>query len=258
MTDPVRVVEIENFRRRTNRFDVDPTRGDLERGFGVGSLQGIVTQDGGPLRRWVHLFLEAPGRMSGAKEWIRNKYHIASTRSDAVTGAWEFRELDEDRFYTLLSFDHEGVYDPIAKGGITPGGGQIHELTFEHNPAAPVSDQWLPSYPVFNTVMRRSGPESPTLVQSRAWGNGKLRVNVSEDGGPLRRWVHCFVEAPWRNPGNKELGILYYVASLRSDPNTGVCEFKNLDESRTYTLQAYDITGQYDPVIKAGLIPEPM
>lgn len=35
----------------------------------------------------------------------------------------------------------------------------------------------------------------------------------------------------------------------------GVYRFENLDPNTTYGIVAYDVTGQYDPVIKMNLVP---
>jgi len=49
---------------------------------------------------------------------------------------------------------------------------------------------------------------------------------------------------------------LIQIRATRTDQNAW--EFTSLEEDRTYTVIAWDHTNTFDPVIKAGLIPEPM
>lgn len=38
---------------------------------------------------------------------------------------------------------------------------------------------------------------------------------------------------------------------------TGAWEFDELDENARYSVVAYDLSGEYDPVVKINLIPSP-
>lgn len=240
-------------RRRTGDADNLREQG-TSRGFGVGVLSGTVSHENGPLRRWVHLFLEEHWRRPGNLEKVPH-HHLGSVRSDPVTGAFEFRELDPNRWYTILAYDYTGTYDPVMISGVSPGAPM--EIVFETTPIIGNFGDPTPSFPVFNLVSPRNAHMTPNAAP-RGFGQGRLQVNVAQDGGPLRRWVHLYVEDLPRKPGNLELVSRHHIGAVRSHPDTGNCQFLNLDEGATFTVVAYDASGQYDPVIKAGLIPEPM
>lgn len=55
-------------------------------------------------------------------------------------------------------------------------------------------------------------------------------------------------------PGGYALPNATLVDRAQSDAS-GSYQFKNLDPARKYNVIAYDLTGQYDPVIKMNLIP---
>jgi hypothetical protein len=106
-------------------------------------------------------------------------------------------------------------------------------------------------------VWRRSG-DADTLssVNSRGFGSGVLRGTVTSDGGPLKRRVYLMLEEAWRAPGNIERPLLYPIGMTVSDATTGAWEFVDVDTGRLWTVIGYDHTGEFDPVIKAGLVPE--
>jgi hypothetical protein len=86
-------------------------------------------------------------------------------------------------------------------------------------------------------------------------GDHKLSVNVTTDGMPANRVVYLYWESAIR-PGNLHPPRIWFVA-MKEAPG-GQCEFPYLDGSVRYTIVSYDDQGLYDPVIKAGLTPEPM
>lgn len=89
-------------------------------------------------------------------------------------------------------------------------------------------------------------------------GNGRLQGSVlGSDDGPLARQVHVFEEIGVR-PGNLDLTRLLHRGTVRSSATDGSWTVEYLPMNARYTAQAFDDTGQYDPVTKAGLIPEPM
>jgi hypothetical protein len=228
------------------------------RGFGNTTLFGTVTSNNtGPLRRRVHLFLEAHSwRRPGNMEWVP-LFYLATVWSDPVTGYWEFRELDPTYFYTVKSYDNEGEYSPSIMAGLSPSFRVPVELGFVDTPIISEITDSSPAVSVFNLVPRRSSNDGTFASMSRGFGTGKLRINVSSDGGPLRRWVHLFLEENWRNPGNIERVRKYHIGSVRSASETGLCEFRELDLNALFTVEAYDIEGNYPPVTQGGLIPEP-
>ena len=95
-------------------------------------------------------------------------------------------------------------------------------------------------------------------VEQYAFGQGRLRGTVvGPDDAPKRRRVHLFVEEDF-HPSNLRPGFTRPISVTRSDESSGEWEFRELDMTRRYRVEAYDHTGQYDPVIKGGQIPEPM
>jgi hypothetical protein len=94
-----------------------------------------------------------------------------------------------------------------------------------------------------------------TVVHPVAGSLGKLAGTVTADAAPLERRVTLLLEVATK-AGNLRRPSLLYIASQISED--GAFVFLNLDADRRYTVQAYDSTGTYDPVIKGGLIPGPM
>ena len=45
---------------------------------------------------------------------------IAETWSDATTGAYSFEYIDMQRIYTVLSYDHNGVFSAEVANGLVP------------------------------------------------------------------------------------------------------------------------------------------
>src|SRR5690554_1378511 len=90
-------------------------------------------------------------------------------------------------------------------------------------------------------------------------GNHRLRgtLNIGPDPDPAPGYqIHLFVETR-NSPGGLTPSGLRSVGVFKSEAGgEWLCDY--LAESRTFTVIAYDHTGTYDPVIKAGLIPEPM
>ena len=108
-----------------------------------------------------------------------------------------------------------------------------------------------------HTVTVVGGYFGHRTVDQYAFGAGKLRVAVlSEDDLPLHRQVYLFVEEDYRT-SNLRHGFNRLIASGWSDPETGLLEFRELDLSRKYRAEASDRTGEFDPVIKGGLVAEP-
>ena len=88
-------------------------------------------------------------------------------------------------------------------------------------------------------------------------GLHKISGTVENPDGFVQRRIHCFGELG-KNPGNKKLVSLIWLDTVQTDSVTGAFEFPYLGAEHTFTLLSFDHTGTYDPVIKAGLIPEPM
>ena len=87
-------------------------------------------------------------------------------------------------------------------------------------------------------------------------GSGILRGTLmNAENNPVVQSVVIMAEQ--RAAAGRSYSKLYPVWSLRSDAS-GEWKVTTLDENLTYTAIAYDDTGQFDPAIKAGLIPEPM
>ena len=82
-------------------------------------LVGTTTTPDGAVSRRVHLYREMtppePGNIRHAP-----LAYVASQRSDAATGAYEFTHISDDYTYTLRSFDSTGTYDPVFVGGKIP------------------------------------------------------------------------------------------------------------------------------------------
>ena len=97
-----------------------------------------------------------------------------------------------------------------------------------------------------------------TPIQMHRFGGAhKLTGTVETPDGFVGRRVHCFAEDD-NKPGNLKITRWYPVGIVQSDPVTGAFEFPYLGAEHTFTLISFDQTGVYDPVIKAGIIPEPM
>ena len=78
---------------------------------GPGQITGTVKEKGAPnmpLRRRVCLIEEASRTLT------------RETWSDATTGSYVFRNLDLQRRYTVLSYDHSGVYRAVVADGQIP------------------------------------------------------------------------------------------------------------------------------------------
>lgn len=83
-------------------------------------------------------------------------------------------------------------------------------------------------------------------------------TTVEKDQMPISRTVELYVEtSPQMRGGNIGPVKRTRIASQRSGSD-GTWLFQRLSGEYRYTVIAYDHTGQYDPVIKAGLIPTPM
>lgn len=86
--------------------------------------------------------------------------------------------------------------------------------------------------------------------------NRKLSGTVVDDqGNGQRRWLLLLREASGI-PGNLQPPA-YTAIRLGRSANNGQWSFNFVLDGR-YTVIAYDHTGQFDPVIKGGLIPELM
>ncbi len=90
-------------------------------------------------------------------------------------------------------------------------------------------------------------------------GNYRLRGTVLESGGeqPVAdRLVQVFAEITKTRGGGRPV-TLKQLESVKTQQN-GTWEAAYLSPALSYTVIAFDPDGQYDPVMKAGLIPEPM
>lgn len=88
-----------------------PSQQDREDG-GAGRIVGTVkeknTPANTPLKRRVVL-LSMPGSRAIRETW-----------SDPVTGVYEFNEVAMDRVYTVISYDHTGIYRGVVADNLTP------------------------------------------------------------------------------------------------------------------------------------------
>lgn len=99
------------YRRRTLAWGSGVLRGDTK----------IAAQPEIPGRWKATLYLEgvAVGSPSGSKRAIPMRL-VEQTWSDAITGTWEFPNIDTSLRYTVVAHDHTGTYDPATKGGLEP------------------------------------------------------------------------------------------------------------------------------------------
>lgn len=252
---PVKIIPTGLLGQRSSDTEFGFAQG-RSRGFGPSKMTGYVTSamtESG-LRRWVHLFMEqywrAPGNKERAPLW-----HINSVRSDINTGYFEFPELDPNLYYTIISFDNTGSYDPILKGGLVPDGGTPVQLDFKPPEIGEFSDDdpGIPVFPVFNLIAF-IGEGIP------GFGEGVLKLNLTNAGEtPRSKLVYLFLEDPnWRRPPKTEWSPLRLVATVRTNAITGSCEFRHLSFGNTYSVQAFDPEGEYDPIFLSGLTPDPM
>ncbi|ERS12524.1 hypothetical protein Q673_02600 [Marinobacter sp. EN3] len=93
---------------------------------------------------------------------------------------------------------------------------------------------------------------------NRFSGAGRLRgTALTQSGDPaVSHKVQVFAEFATFSGGKRPVGLLH-VTAVKTDQGGG-WDLPFIDGSKTYTVIAFDPEGQYDPVIKAGLIPEPM
>lgn len=88
----------------------DPHTGML--GKGVGRVHGTVKlksePENAPLRRKVWLLRQRDG------------LKVRETWSDAATGEYEFRYIDELQLWTVISFDHTGDKRAVVADGLVP------------------------------------------------------------------------------------------------------------------------------------------
>lgn len=89
-------------------------------------------------------------------------------------------------------------------------------------------------------------------------GVGRLRGVVHDEAGnPVSRNVVVLVQNGW-GEGRPWLHPINRIARIKSEPSNGAWQVKFLDENAHFTVIAYDDAGNFDPVIKADLKPEPM
>lgn len=81
---------------------------DGGRGCIVGTVREKSTPANTPLRRRVVL-LVMPGSRAIRETW-----------SDAVTGVYSFSEIAMGRTYSVLSYDHTGIYRAVAADNLQP------------------------------------------------------------------------------------------------------------------------------------------
>lgn len=81
---------------------------DAGRGRIIGTVKEKNTPTNTPLKRRVVL-LSMPGSRAIRETW-----------SDPATGAYEFTEVAMDRVYTVVSYDHTGIYRGVVADNLTP------------------------------------------------------------------------------------------------------------------------------------------
>lgn len=89
-----------------------PDRASGVLGKGVGRVHGTVKlksePENTPLRRKVWLLRQRDG------------LKVRETWSDAATGEYEFRYIDELQLWTVISFDHTGDKRAVIADGLVP------------------------------------------------------------------------------------------------------------------------------------------
>lgn len=81
---------------------------DAGRGRITGTVKEKNTPANTPLMRRVVL-LSMPGSRAIRETW-----------SDPVTGVYEFTDVAMDRVYTVVSYDHTGIYRGVVADNLTP------------------------------------------------------------------------------------------------------------------------------------------
>lgn len=81
---------------------------DAGRGRITGTVKEKNTPANTPLKRRVVL-LSMPGSRAIRETW-----------SDPATGEYEFAEIATDRTYTVISYDHTGIYRGVVADNLTP------------------------------------------------------------------------------------------------------------------------------------------
>ncbi len=81
---------------------------DAGRGRIVGTVKEKNTPANTPLKRRVVL-LSMPGSRAMRETW-----------SNPETGTYEFTEIATDRRYTVVSYDHTGIYRGVVADNLTP------------------------------------------------------------------------------------------------------------------------------------------
>ncbi len=88
-----------------------PVKFTYDTDVGAFRMAGTVTSLGSPnqpLRRRVNLIDELTGRI------------IRETWSDATTGAYSFDSIAGGRLYTVISYDHTGLFRAVIADKLTP------------------------------------------------------------------------------------------------------------------------------------------
>lgn len=75
---------------------------------GDGYISGVVTINGQPAERVVHLFD------------LEYSAVIRSVVSDPVTGTYDFRPIDRSRDYIVMSRDHKAIYNAVVADRVRP------------------------------------------------------------------------------------------------------------------------------------------
>lgn len=97
-------VNVRGYAPRPAKFDMGFDRGPFR-------ITGTVKTKGTPhtpVRRRVALVEERAGRA------------IAQTWSDPTTGRYEFNNITDAHRYTVLAFDHTGLFDAVLADNISP------------------------------------------------------------------------------------------------------------------------------------------
>ena len=100
--------------------------------------------------------------------------------------------------------------------------------------------------------------QKPVLGPTWHFGPYRIHGTVEKPDTPVSKLVHLYREGRGPRAGNLFPVKLHWVATQRSLPETGAFDFTHLSNEYTYTVMSFDSSGEYDPTIKAGLIPEPM
>lgn len=99
---------------------------------------------------------------------------------------------------------------------------------------------------------------SRIMAAHKSGGFGRLHGTAEANDNPASCPVELYVEiaGPLKSPARSSV-VKVKISETKSNAS-GAWEFRHLSQANRYTVISYDPTGEFDPVIKGGLIPSPM